>query len=91
MKTVSSLILATAFSVAGGAFAQTPSQSDANSMQANAPVSTMAPSAAADANQSSDAIATACEKQASDKKITGEAKTNWVKKCKMGKTTRQDH
>ena len=77
---------------AGGAFAQTtPSESNPNSMESNAQMSTMAPSAATDQNQSSDAIATACEKEASDKKMTGGAKQSWVTKCKQGKTTRQDH
>jgi hypothetical protein len=30
-------------------------------------------------------------KQASDKKLTGDDKTQFITKCKKGKTTRQDH
>jgi hypothetical protein len=96
MKTTPLLVLSTALLVTGIAIAQTTpsasdSGSDSNSMQANAPTSTMAPSAATDANQSSDAISQACMKQALDKNLSGEEKNTWVTKCREGKTTRQDH
>jgi hypothetical protein len=94
MKTVSSLSLVAALLLSGGAFAQTSKPSDTNSsdiMQSNSPA-TNTPSKATDANQSApEAISQTCMKQASDKKLTGDDKTQFVDKCKRGKTTRQDH
>jgi hypothetical protein len=40
----------------------------------------------ADKNQ---AISQTCHKQASDKKLTGDDKTNFIKQCKQGKTARE--
>jgi hypothetical protein len=59
------------------------------SMQSSAPSpGTMSPSAA-DANQASmQSTLQACHKQASDKKLTGDDKANFIKTCKMAKTTR---
>jgi ABC-type transport system substrate-binding protein len=99
MKTISLLVLSMALATGVTVAQTTPADpttadstaADSNSMQGNAPASTMAPSAATDANQSSDAIAQSCMKQATDKKLSGEAKDSWVGKCKQGKTTRQDH
>jgi hypothetical protein len=48
----------------------------------------MSPSAA-DANQASmQSTSQSCHKQASDKKLTGDDKANFIKTCKMAKTTR---
>jgi hypothetical protein len=94
MKRISSLSLAAAFLLSAVAFAQTPKPSDTNSSdvsQSNSPA-TNTPSKATDANQSApEAVSQACMKQASDKKLTGDEKTQFVDKCKKGKTTRQDH
>jgi hypothetical protein len=94
MKTISSLSLAAALLLSAVAFAQTPKPSDTNSSdvsQSNSPAAN-APSKATDANPSvSDAVAQACMKQASDKHLTGDNKTQFVDKCQKGKTTRQDH
>jgi hypothetical protein len=94
MKTISSLSLAAALLLTAGAFAQTPQPSDTNSsdiMQSNSPA-TNTPSKAADANQSTpEAVTQTCVKQASDKQLTGDDKTQFIDKCKKGKTTRQDH
>jgi hypothetical protein len=49
-------------------------------------------SKATDADHSApEAVSQACMKQASDKQLTGDDKTQFVDKCKKGKTTRQDH
>jgi hypothetical protein len=94
MKTISSLSLAAALLLSAVAFAQTPQPSDTNSsdvMQSNSPA-TNTPSKATDADQSAPkAVSQACMKQAADKKLTGDDKTQFVDKCKKGKTTRQDH
>ena len=88
MKNVSSLSLAAALLFSAVAFAQTNS-SDVS--QSNSPAINT-PSKATDANQSTpEAVSQACMKQASDKKLTGDAQTQFVDKCKKGKTTRQDH
>lgn len=98
MRAISSLTLAASLLVTGIALAQTPatthsSSSNSDISQNNAPANT-APSKATDANgggATAQSITQACEKQASDKKLSGDGKTTWVTKCKMGKTTRQDH
>jgi hypothetical protein len=94
MKTISSLSLAAALLLSAVAFAETPQPSDTNSSdvsQSNSPA-TNSPSKATDADQSApEAVSQACAKQASDKKLTGDDKTQFVDKCKKGKTTRQDH
>ena len=94
MKTIPSLSLAAALLLGAVAFAQTPKSSDTNSSdvsQSNSPA-VNSPSKASDANQSApEAVTQACMKQASDKKLTGDNATQFVDKCKKGKTTRQDH
>ena len=94
MKRISSLSLSAALLLSAVAFAQTPRSSDTNSSdisQSNSPA-TNALSKATDANQSApEGVSQACMKQASDKKLTGDEKTQFVDKCKKGKTTRQDH
>jgi hypothetical protein len=97
MKVVS--FLAAAVVLAGIAGAQTPppnNTEDASSaakrapesMQSNAPSGTVSPSAA-DANQASmQSTSESCHKQASDKKLTGDDRANFLKTCKMAKTTR---
>jgi hypothetical protein len=87
MKTISSLNLAAALLLSAMAFAQTPKSSDTNSSdvsQLNSPAINT-PSKATDANQSApEAVSHACMKQASDKKLTGDDKTQFVDKCKKG-------
>jgi hypothetical protein len=94
MKTISSLSLAAALLLGAVAFAQAPTPSDTNSSdisQSNSPAAN-APSKATDANPSApEAVSQACMKQASDKRLTGDDKTQFVDKCQKGKTTRQDH
>jgi hypothetical protein len=87
MKTISSLSMATLL-LSAMAFAQTNS-SDVS--QSNSPAINT-PSKATDANQSApEPVSQACMKQASDKKLTGDDKTQFIDKCKKGKTTRGDH
>lgn len=94
MKRISSLSLAAALLLSAMTFAQTPTPSDTNSSdisQSNSPA-TNSPSKATDADQSApEAVSQTCMKQASDKQLTGDDKTQFVNKCKHGKTTRQDH
>jgi hypothetical protein len=97
MKAISSITLGAALIMTGVAFAQAPptdsSSNNSDIMQNNAPANN-APSKATDANDSSatsQSVSQACEKQAADKRLSGDDKSAWVKKCKMGKTTRQDH
>ena len=94
MKTISSLSLAAALLLSAVTFAQTPQPSDTNSSdvsQSNSPAINT-PSKATDTNQSApEAVSQACTTKASDKKLTGDDKTQFVDKCKKGKTTRQDH
>jgi hypothetical protein len=94
MKTIPSLSLAAMLLISAAAFAQTPNSSDTNSSdvsQSNSPA-VNTPSKATDASESAPAAVTqACVKQASDKKLTGDGATQFVDKCKKGKTTRQDH
>ena len=69
------------------------SSKNSDIMENNAPANNT-PSKATDANgasATSQSVSQACEKQATDKKLSGDDKSAWVKKCKMGKTTRQDH
>jgi hypothetical protein len=67
------------------------SSNNTDIMQNNAPANNT-PSKATDASSGdmthSQSASQACDKQASDKNLSGDDKTNWVKKCKMGKTTR---
>jgi hypothetical protein len=94
MKTISSLSVAAALLLSAVAFAQAPKPSDTNSSdisQSNSPA-TNTPSKATDANQSApEGVSQACMKQAADKKLAGDDKTQFIDKCKKGKTTRQDH
>jgi hypothetical protein len=86
--------LAAALLLSAVAFAQTPNPSDTNSSdvsQSNSPAINT-PSKATDATQSApEAVSQACMKQASDKNLKGDDNTQFVDKCKKGKTTRQDH
>jgi hypothetical protein len=73
-------------------FAQTPNTPGSNNnsdvMQNNAPANNT-PSKATDENSATpQAISQTCHKQASDKQLTGDDKTNFIKSCKQGKTTR---
>jgi hypothetical protein len=96
MKAISPFSLATVLILTGVAFAQTPPApnptEDAppaakDSKQANP--GSMSPSAAKDVNQASTrSTSQSCTKQASDKKLTGDDKTKFVKDCKAGNTTR---
>ena len=106
MKAISTITLGAALLVTGVALGQTPSQTNsagtsppatatdnADITQNNAPANS-SPSQATDANGGSMAtqsVSQACEKQATDKNLSGDDKTSWVKRCKLGKTTRQDH
>ena len=92
MKTISSLGLAAALLLSAVAFAQTPKPANSSDVsQSNSPA-VNTPSKATDADQSApDAVSQACMKQASDKQLTGDDKTQFITKCKKGKTTRQDH
>jgi cytoskeletal protein RodZ len=101
MKSIFSVTLAAALLITGVAFAQTATPPSDDSMsqsqssnsdisQNNAPAN-HTPSKATDASQGDAApqsVSQACDKQASDKNLSGDAKTTWLKKCKMGKTTR---
>jgi hypothetical protein len=95
MKTIGSLSLATALLVGTMAMAQTPPPDDSGSgnsnsdiTQNNAPANNT-PSKATDASDAPpQSVAQACHKQASDKQLTGDAKTSFMKDCKQGKTTR---
>jgi hypothetical protein len=88
MNRLSSLSLAAALLLSAATFAQTNS-SDVS--QSNSPA-VNTPSKATDADSSASAAVTqACMKQASDNNLMGDDKTQFVNKCKKGKTTRQDH
>jgi len=100
MKTTTSSSLAAALLVSAVAFAQTPdssngmqtpdtsNSSNSDIMQNNAPANNT-PRRATDENQAAPhSISQACMKQPTDKKLTGDDKTNFVNKCKQGKTTR---
>jgi hypothetical protein len=87
------LSLAAALLASTVAFAQTPpttsgSNDNSDVMQNNAPANNT-PSKATDENSATpQAISQTCHKQASDKQLTGDDKTNFIKSCKQGKTTR---
>jgi len=104
MKTTAASTLGAALLIATAAFAQTPAQRDsegspppmatdssannADVTQNNAPAN-KTPSKATDASgNTAQSISQACDKQANDQSLSGDAKMTWVKKCKMGKTTR---
>jgi hypothetical protein len=94
MKTPSALALTAAMLLSAVAFAQTPSSSGSSDnsdvTQNNAPANTM-PNKANDEGSATDtpqSISKACHKEASDKKLTGDDKTSFIKQCKQGKTTR---
>jgi cytochrome c5 len=96
MKMTSSVSLAAAVLLSTVAFSQTPSSSGSSAsdngdiMQNNAPAN-QTPSKASDegtGNATPQSISQACHKQASDKKLTGDDKTNFIKQCKQGKTSR---
>jgi hypothetical protein len=82
--------------LASAAVAQTSAPEPSNQgqpMQASPPTSDgstsgSAPTPGTKANAS---VAQACEKQAAAKKLEGDDKDKWVKDCKAGKKTRQDH
>jgi psiF repeat len=95
-----SLSLTVAVFMAGIALAQAPpppnTAEDASSAAKEAPESTqsnapspatMSPSAADAKASSTQSTSRSCAKQASDKKLTGDDKTNFVKSCKAGKST----
>jgi cytochrome c5 len=92
MKPISSLALAAALLASAVAFAQTPDRSGSNTntdvMQNNAPANNTPSAATDESNATPQSISQACHKQASDQKLTGDDKTNFMKKCKEGKTTR---
>jgi cytochrome c5 len=82
--------------LASAAVAQTSAPEPSNqgqAMQANPPSSdgSTSGSSPTPGTKSSDSTAQACEKQATAKKLTGDDKDKWVKDCKAGKKTRQDH
>ncbi len=93
MKT-SSVSLAAALLISAVAFAQTPDSSgspgsdNSDIMQNNAPANTMPNKSNDESNATPQSISQACHKEASDKKLTGDDKTNYIKQCKQGKTTR---
>jgi hypothetical protein len=94
MKTTSALALTAAMLLSAVAFAQTPSSSggsdNSDISQNNAPANSM-PSKATDQGSGTDtpqAISQSCHKQASDKHLTGDDKTSFIKQCKQGKTSR---
>ena len=62
-------------------------------MQANPPSSEGGPSGSSPTKgtKANNSVAQACEKQAAAKKLEGDDKDKWVKDCKEGKKTRQDH
>ena len=77
------------------AFAQAPqsqtsgSASNADIMESNAPANNTPSKATDDTNATPQSISQACHKQASDKQLTGDDRTNFIKSCKQGKTTRE--
>src|SRR5580704_2662860 len=94
MKTIGSLSLAAALLASTLAIAQTPpdnSGSNSNNsdiMQNNAPANNTPSKATDESGATPQSVAQACHKQASDKQLTGDAKTSFMKDCKQGKTTR---
>jgi psiF repeat len=93
MKTIGSLSLAAALLASTMAMAQTPpndsgSNSNSDIMQNNAPANNTPSKATDESNATPQSVAQACHKQASDKQLTGDAKTSFMKDCKQGKTTR---
>jgi hypothetical protein len=99
MKAIS-LSLATALVLATVALAQSPppnTTEDASSAAKTAPESmpangsspgSQSPSAADASQASTQATSPSCHKQAADKKLTGDDKTNFIKSCKQGKVSR---
>ena len=89
---ISSVSLAAALLLSTVAFAQTPnsgSGSDNSDIsQSNAPANNTPSKANDSTNATPQAISQACHKEASDKKLSGDDKTNFIKQCKQGKTTR---
>ena len=94
MKTIGSLSLAAALLAGTMAMAQTPPNDSGNGnsnsdiMQNNAPANNTPSTATDESNATPQSVAQACHKQASDKQLTGDAKTSFMKDCKQGKTTR---
>ncbi len=94
MKTALSVSLAAALLLSTGAFAQTPNSSgstggdNSDIMQNNAPANNTPSKATDEGSATPQAISQACHKQASDKKLTGDDKTSFIKQCKQGKTSR---
>jgi hypothetical protein len=93
MKPIASFSVAAALLATAVAFAQTPSPSgrasNSDIMENNAPANNT-PSKATDENSATpQAISQSCHQQASAKQLTGDDKTNFIKNCKQGKTTRQ--
>jgi cytochrome c5 len=93
-----SIIVGIACSIllANVAVAQTSAPEPANQgqpMQANPPTTPGSPggSSPTPGTKSNDSTAQACNQQAEAKKLTGQDKEKWVKDCKAGKKTRQDH
>jgi hypothetical protein len=57
-------------------------------MQNNAAANNTPSKATEESNATPQSVSQACHKQASDKQLTGDAKTSLMKDCKQGKTTR---
>jgi hypothetical protein len=103
MKAISPLALGAVLLVTGIAFAQTPAQKNSEGSPSPAATNSSAngsdvtQSNAAANNASSKATnqngatpqsaSSACKKQASDKKLSGDDKTKFMSDCKQGKTT----
>ncbi|HEY6483145.1 MAG TPA: PsiF family protein [Steroidobacteraceae bacterium] len=97
MKAIATFAMTAALLLGSAAFAQTNNttntgQPDSATMQANPPSntgSTTGSSTATDPSASSQSVAAACKKQATDLKLHGSDKTKFMKDCKEGKTSRE--
>jgi hypothetical protein len=93
MKPIATFSVAAALLAIAVAFAQTPntsgSASNADIMESNVPANNT-PNKATDANNAApQSISDACHQQASDKRLTGDDKTSFIKNCEQGQTTRE--
>ena len=96
MKPTFTVGLACSILLATAAVAQTSAPEPANQgqpMQANPPSSADSPagSSPTQGTKANGSVTQACEKQAAAKNLQGQEKDKWVKDCKAGKKTRQDH
>lgn len=95
LKSIATFGAAAAVAAIAVAFAQAPqsqtsgSASNADIMESNAPANNTPSKATDDTDATPQSISQACHKQASDKQLTGDDKTNFIKNCKQGKTTRE--